>query len=128
VLNILIVDDEPAVLMVIAHMLETMQMHPAIRAVDGLQKAKDALTGEKFDLVISDLSMSGRNGIEGLELLSHIKSTSVDTEVFLMTGYSTDEVRQEAYKRGALCYFEKPLDINIFLSSVHKVAVSKGLL
>lgn len=125
-MKILVVDDEPTILITTAHILSNLNIRTAVQTAAGLQEAKDALTRGRFDLVISDLSLSGRNGTEGLELLSHIKNTSSDTEVFIMTGYGSEGIREAAYRRGALWYFEKPLAMEKILLKVQEVAVSKG--
>jgi len=39
-------------------------------------------------------------GMEGLELLSYVKQVSPSTEVIIMTAYGTDEMREDAGKRG----------------------------
>jgi len=52
------------------------------------------------------MRLSGVHGIEGLELLSFIKEMQLETAVILMTAYSTDEIKEEAYKRGASHYYE----------------------
>ena len=121
--KILVVDDEPAICAVMAYMLG--KMHNTVTA-DRLQVAKDALAGEKFDLVISDLSLDGRGGTEGLELLSHIKEISDDTDVIIMTGFGSNRIREDAFDKGALWYFEKPIHKNDLLSKVREVADRKG--
>ena len=55
--------------------------------------------------------MSGILGIEGLELLSYIKRFWPKTEVIVMTAHGTNEIKEEAYGRGARYYYEKPVDI-----------------
>jgi DNA-binding NtrC family response regulator len=121
-MKILVVDDEPTIRAVMAFMLG--KMYKTITA-DRLQEAKDALAGEKFDLVISDLSLDGRGGTEGLELLSHIKEISDDTDVIIMTGFGSDRIREDAYNKGALWYFEKPIHTRDLLAKVQEVAVRK---
>ena len=75
-----------------------------------------------FDLVITDIRMSGVNGIEGLELLSYIKAR-YRTEVIIMTGYGSDDIETEAYRRGAFYYFEKPVDIPELLKKVAEIDI-----
>ncbi len=124
-MKILVVDDEPAILTLAAEILTTL--NTSVQTAAGLQEAKDEVTRDRFDLVISDLSMSGCTGMEGLELLSHIKNISGETEVFIMTGFGSDDVRKTAYARGALWFAEKPLNIKDLRSKVQDVAVRKGL-
>ncbi len=60
------------------------------------------------DLVILDLKMSG---MDGLELLGHIRARHRELKVFMLTGYSTPEVERQARKLGVSAYLSKPFDI-----------------
>ena len=106
--KILVVDDEPSILLSLSHALKIEGVE--VIACDEIEKAEYYLSSSRFDLVIADIRMSGVNGIEGLELLTYIKDR-YPTEVIIMTGYGNDEVEAEAYRRGALHYFMKPVDI-----------------
>ena len=106
--KILVVDDEQSILLSLSHALKTEGVE--VIACDEIEQAEEALGNAHFDVVIADIRMSGVNGIEGLELLSYIKQRYA-TEVIIMTGYGSGEVEAEAYRRGALHYYMKPVDI-----------------
>jgi len=106
--KILIVDDEPSILLSLSYALKVDGVE--VITCNEIEQAEEALENSRFDLVIADIRMSGISGIEGLELLSYIKQRYT-TEVIIMTGYGSDEVEAEAYRRGALCYFNKPIDM-----------------
>jgi DNA-binding NtrC family response regulator len=108
--KILIVDDEPTILMTLAHLFNNKDT--TVITSNRIEEAEEALARYNFDLVIADIRMSGMYGIEGLELLSYIKQRMPSTEVIIMTAYGSEEIREDAYKRGALHYYEKPIDIN----------------
>jgi DNA-binding NtrC family response regulator len=59
----------------------------------------------RVDLVITDLRLSDASG---MDLITHIKSKTPDTEVILMTAYGSVDITIEAIKRGAFYYLEKP--------------------
>ena len=114
--KILIVDDEPTILMTMSHVLsgkDTM-----VITSSRIEEAEEALGRYTFDLVIADIRLSGMEGIEGLELLSYVKQISPVTEVIIMTAYGSDEMREEAQKRGAFHYYEKPIDIPHLLKKI----------
>jgi two-component system response regulator HydG len=67
--------------------------------------ALELLEKKSFDLVITDHRMAG---MEGLELLSRIKSKWPDTEVVLITAYGTVDLAVEAMKAGAWDFITKP--------------------
>lgn len=124
--KILIVDDEAVILMALAHLLsnETTLVITSSR----IEEAEEALSRYKFDLVIADIRLSGVEGIEGLELLSYIKSISPETQVIIMTAYGSDEMKNMAYERGAYHYFEKPIDMDDLIKMVEEldISVSRG--
>jgi DNA-binding NtrC family response regulator len=113
--KILVVDDEPAILTSLTALLATEGV--AVITCDEVEQAEAALQNDRFDLVIADIRMSGVTGIEGLELLSYIKERYA-TEVIIMTGYGTPEIEAEAYRRGALCFLKKPLEVEELLRTV----------
>jgi DNA-binding NtrC family response regulator len=126
--RILIVDDEPTILMTMSHVLsgkDTM-----VITSSRIEEAEEALARYTFDLVIADIRLSGMEGIEGLELLSYVKQLNPKTNVIIMTAYGSDEMREEAYRRGAFRYFEKPIDIPQLIETVQSMgmgSVAEGL-
>ena len=113
--KILIVDAQSSILMSLSYLLKKVA---AVITCDSMEEAMRALEGHKFDLVISDLRLTGSDGLEGLELLSHIRTTSPETKVVIMTVMGSDELREKAYALGAVHYYEKPIDIFHLLSQV----------
>lgn len=122
--KILIVDDEPTILMTLSHVLSNKDT--TVITSGRIEEAEEALSRYKFDLVIADIRLSGMYGIEGLELLSYVKKLSPETEVIIMTAFGSDEMRDEAEKRGAFHYFEKPIDIDQLLSKVNEIGIPAG--
>lgn len=113
--KIMIVDDEQSILLSLSYALKTDGVE--VITCNEIEQAEAALNNTHFDMVIADIRMSGINGIEGLELLSYIRQ-HYDTKVIIMTGYGTDEIEADAYRRGAHCYFKKPVDIQELLKQV----------
>lgn len=60
-------------------------------------------------LVISDLRMPGRSGLDVLRLL---RRASVEVPVILITGFGSREVHDEARLLGATAVFDKPVDLD----------------
>jgi len=117
--KILIVDDEPTILMTLSHLLSNRDT--TVITSSRMEEAEEALARYTFDLVIADLRLSGMEGMEGLELLSYVKQVSPSTEVIIMTAYGTDEMREDAGKRGAFQYYEKPIDIPHLLNKINSL-------
>ena len=119
--KILIVDDEPTILMTLSHLLSSKDS--VVITSNRIEEAEEALARYTFNLVIADIRLSGMYGIEGLELLSFIKKISPTTEVIIMTAYGSDEIRDDAYGRGAFYYYEKPIDIAHLISKVQTLGI-----
>ena len=120
--KILIVDDEPTILLTLAHLLSNKDT--TVITSSRIEEAEEALSRYAFDLVIADIRLSGMYGIEGLELLSYIKKLNKDTAVIIMTAYGSDEIREDAYRRGAFHYYEKPIDIPHLVSKVQSIGIN----
>jgi len=120
--KILIVDDEPTILMTLSHLLGNPDT--SVITSGRIEEAEEALSRYVFDLVIADIRLSGMYGIEGLELLSFIKTLSPRTAVIIMTAYGSDEMREEAFRRGAVHYYEKPVDLSHLLGLVQALGIS----
>ena len=101
--SILVVDDEHTVTCALDLLLrdEGYEVSIASTAVE----AETLLSRHWFDLVFLDLRLPDADGID---LLEHIKRTTPETEVVLMTAHGSLEVTIEAIKRGAFYYLEKP--------------------
>ena len=77
------------------------------------------LLGEKpFDVVLTDLNMPGKNG---LEVLKAVKSANNDTEVILLTAYGTINTAVEAMRLGAYDFITKPFKIAEIESKVDRI-------
>ncbi len=119
--KILIVDDEPTILLTLSHLLNNEDT--TVITSNRIEEAEEALSRYRFDLVIADIRLSGMYGIEGLELLSYIKKISPGTEVIIMTAYGSDEIREDSYGRGAFHYYEKPVDIPHLVNMVQSLGI-----
>lgn len=119
--RLLIVDDEPTILLTLSYALRSEGVE--VITASRLEPAEEALARYSFDVVIVDIRMSGLLGIEGLELLSYIKRYWPKTEVIVMTAYGTEEIKKEAYDRGASYYYSKPVDIGELSERVRSLGV-----
>ena len=106
--KMLIVDDEETLTYSLYQSFIISQRdYEVVTAATG-EDAAEKLSDMKFDLVITDIKMPG---MDGLELLSLIKSKYPATDVIVMTAYGSEEKKEEALKKGARFYIEKPFEI-----------------
>jgi len=101
--KILIVDDEAF----IRDNLERILTEDGYRAVSTEfgKEAVDLVSEEDIDLVLLDLNLGGRSG---LEVLRELKEVDPGVLVIIITGYGTVESAVEALKLGAYDYIKKP--------------------
>jgi two-component system response regulator AtoC len=99
------VDDDPLVCDSLKEML-LLEGYRTDTALDGDQ-ALAKLRGERFRVILSDIQMPGVNG---LELLRELQSSSPDTPVIFITGHGYIDDAVEAIKLGAYDYITKPID------------------
>jgi len=119
--RILIVDDEPTILLSLSYCLKTDGVE--VITSSRIEAAEEALSRYFFNLVIADIRMSGMYGVEGLELLSYVKKMSPKTAVIIMTAYGSDEIKAEAVKRGAFWYYDKPVNIEHLIGKVGELGI-----
>jgi len=105
--KILVVDDEPDVVSTLIESLEALG-YQAKGAPNG-KEALNAIKTEDFDLVISDIRMPEKNGID---LLRDIKAGNPDLPVVIITGYTLAYPPEQAVREGADGYVAKPFRIN----------------
>ncbi|HUC55412.1 MAG TPA: sigma-54 dependent transcriptional regulator [Candidatus Cybelea sp.] len=82
---------------------------------DNAARAIDLLRSESFDLILSDVVMPGKGG---LELLQDLKKAGVKTPIVLISGQANIEMAVKATKLGALDFLEKPLSTDKLLVTV----------
>jgi two-component system response regulator AtoC len=102
--RILVVDDEEGVRTFMAEALEAPGIEIAT-ASDG-NEAAALLDRQAFDVVISDLKMPGKSG---LDLLARVRASEPETQVILLTAHGTVETAVQAMKAGAFDYLQKPI-------------------
>ena len=105
--KILVVDDERSVTDALQMILADLGHR--VDAAKNVAEATALLKKSPFDLVFTDLRLPDGSGID---LLTHIKNDSPDTQVILMTAHGSLDITIEAIKRGAFYYIEKPFTPN----------------
>jgi len=86
-------------------------------AGDG-EEAIKLIEEENFDILIADIKMPKRNGIEVLEKVNQI---SPKTVTIIITAYATVETAIEALRRGAVDYLIKPVDFDEVIMRVKRI-------
>jgi diguanylate cyclase (GGDEF)-like protein len=103
--RILIADDEAQIRDLLCELLS-----PSYECVgvDSAEQALRLLRAESFDLILSDIRMSG---LSGLEMVPHVLNIAPETVVIMISGGQTIESAIEALRVGAFDYITKPFDL-----------------
>ncbi len=113
--QILVIDDNCGIGDCIEMLLQRAG-HDCVIARNG-QDGLAQLRSREFDMVITDLRLPDANG---LEIVAISKATHPETQVILMTSFSSVESAIEALRCGANDYIIKPFDNDDFLFSVQR--------
>ena len=111
--RILVVDDEPAILLTYTAILE--QNGYAVTGAPSAGQARAALEKDSFDLLLCDLILE--DGCSGLEVVEFARQRHPGIETVLLTGFADRETANEAAGRRVLLLF-KPLEVSELLRTV----------
>lgn len=116
-MNLMVVDDYMEHRLALAKIL-SKEGYRVTQASSGEEAiALLSLSDEPFDLVIADLRMPKKNG---LQLLEEIKRLCPQTMVIILTAYGEPESFREAMEQGAFEYLHKPIRREEILEAVEK--------
>ncbi len=104
--NLLIVDDEISILQLFQMALQKKDytVDTANSPLDAIEKVKKS----HFDLIVTDLSMPG---MDGMELIKKVKEISPETAIIMMTAFGSTQTAVNAMKLGAYDYLTKPIQL-----------------
>jgi two-component system response regulator HydG len=118
--RVLVVDDDTTFCIMLRAWLEKREFK--VESAFSRAGAMEALRGEEYDVVLTDLRLPDGDGID---LLRHVKGRSPATRVILMTGYADIQTAVTAMKLGAFDYVSKPVIPDEILKLLHD-ATSAG--
>ncbi|HVN86915.1 MAG TPA: sigma-54 dependent transcriptional regulator [Candidatus Binatia bacterium] len=114
--RILVVDDERAMQLALRGLLSREGY--AVETAGSGEEAVRKIEAGDFHLVITDLSMTG---MDGLQVLQHARAFDPDLAVVMITAYGSEKIAVEAMKSGAADYIPKPFDNDEMRVLVRKV-------
>ena len=115
VANILLVDDEPNILIALDFLMK-QEGYTVATAKDG-KEALDTLEHFVADVVILDVMMPGMDGFEVAKKIRENTNLS-NTQIIFLTAKGTKEDRRKGYKSGGEIYLTKPFDNAELIESV----------
>ncbi|PYE42754.1 two-component system response regulator (stage 0 sporulation protein F) [Paenibacillus barcinonensis] len=105
--KVLIVDDQNGIRILLMEVFSS-EGYNTFQAANG-KIALEIVNKDKPDLVLLDMKIPG---MDGLEILKHIKEIDPEIKVIMMTAYGELDMIKEATDLGALMHFTKPFDID----------------
>ncbi len=113
--RILVVDDDVNVLDLTQFHLRKQGFETATAQTG--EEALNLLADNQFDLALTDMRLPD---IDGIDLVSRFKKRSPETEIIVITGYSSVTKAVEATKAGAFYFVEKPINYDELLLLIDK--------
>ena len=110
--RILVVDDEPGMLMVTKAVLESLNLEPVLVASgeEALESFRDyAAKGEPISLVIMDLTFPGK--MSGIEAAQALRNDSPEVRVIATSGYFEEGAGQRFRDEGFFGVLHKPVTV-----------------
>lgn len=112
--KILLVEDDVAFCTMLQTFLKKKDF--AVSTAFSATEAFSLLEKEKFEIIISDVRLPDK---EGLEILREVKSRDSQSEVIMMTSYAEIKMAVNAMKEGAFDYIEKPFNPEVILRTIY---------
>ena len=106
-LKILIAEDDGELRQLFSHVLTKNGY--TVRGVSDGQEALDAMQGDYFDLIISDIMMPR---VDGYELVSRLRAGGNQTPVLMITARDAFDDMQRGFLSGTDDYMVKPVNVN----------------
>ena len=111
--KLLLVDDDANTLASLARAFR-LAGHEAV-VCDNADRALDLAKAQRFDMILSDVVMPGK---DGLTLLADLRTAGVQTPVVMVSGQANIEMAIRATRLGAIDFLEKPLSTDKLLVTV----------
>jgi len=121
-LEIMVIDDEPAIRQILAAHLSKAGCHVTV-AANGLDALKRLMQGD-IEIAICDVKMPD---ISGIELVKRIREAGIDTNFIMMTAFASVDTAIEAIQAGASDYMIKPVRNQEVMHRLLKIADLRGL-
>lgn len=114
--RILIVDDEPDMLVLLSMIIKGRTPYEVITTSNSIEAVEWIKKGG-YDLVLTDLKMPG---VDGMEILKTIRKYDEDIPIIIITAYGTVESATEAMSKDAFDFITKPFRKEQILFTIDK--------
>ena len=123
-LHILIVDDDPALLLALPEALRLRMNGVTVDVADSATAALDRIAAQDYDVIVTDIKMPG---MDGLAFLAEIRGRQPDTPTLMITGHGEYDLAVQALRGGAYDFVQKPIDRDSFVASLYRAIRAHAL-
>ncbi|WP_456459686.1 response regulator [Desulfurobacterium sp.] len=113
--NVLVVEDDKLQRELLVDVLEDNGFN--VFSATSAERAEAIVKDEDMDVVVTDVRLPGKSGIEFLKSVKRIKNV----EVIIITAFSNVDDAVKAIKLGAFHYLTKPYDVDVLVNLVKKM-------
>jgi DNA-binding NtrC family response regulator len=113
--RVLVVDDDTDLCDILAQMSPRLGIK--VETTSNLLEVLDLVRDTFFNVILFDLSMPGKSG---MELLPEIVEVSPDVKIILISGFGDKDSVISALRLGAFDFLEKPFDYNLLSHSINR--------
>ena len=114
--RILVIDDEELLTRTFSLLLEKNGYQVSI-AKNG-DEALALYVGNDFSLIICDIRMPGKDGVQTIRLIKNLRVPSKQVPVIFITGFADDQIEEEAKRLKPLGYLFKPFNVQELMGLV----------
>jgi len=124
--DVLIVDDDEDICEILGEYVKSMGMfRNIVSATDG-SVAIDKLRNQQFSLILLDLNLPRKNGLEVLEYIGGEKGHSLDSVIMISGEFDENKIKK-AVEFGGRCFLAKPFSQELVVDKIKKHVVDKLL-
>jgi CheY-like chemotaxis protein len=113
--KILLVEDHGDSAMMMRALLETSGYQ--VQAVGDVKQALEAAVATRFDLLISDLGLPDRSG---LELVKELRARGILMKAIALSGYGREEDVTRSREAGFIAHLTKPVEVETLIRAVEE--------
>lgn len=121
-MNILIADDHAIVRKGLVELIREAYPPVNIAEVENSSEVLDQVSKQTWDIILMDISMPGRNGVETLK---QIRANGVKTPILILSAHPEDQYALRVLKAGASGFLNKESATDELLAAINKILSGK---
>lgn len=123
-LDILVLEDQPAVREVISEVVEGLEVPISVGKADSLKEAREMFASKNWNCLVTDLSLG--DGLS-LDLIAELREVNNKIPIILVSGFLSPRRLEEAKKLDVEHVLAKPFDPEMLLECLRKALIPKGV-